>query len=638
MSPAPASYSGISGSDRTFALLSGRADATFQPLPYEGGSRLRDAERALARIPVAVWLLGIVALSAMFRFWLARSSPTPWIMPDEYIYAELSRSFAHTGHFAVNGAGMATWSYGPLYPVLIAPAWLLTASATQAYAAIQLINCIAMSTAAVPAYYLGRRVLDKQLSFFLAVLTVLVPSMVYSSKAMTESLAYPVFLIAVLALTAALERPTRRTQGFALLAIGVALLMRVEMAMLVPAFLTAIVLAGALEGGGRRAILARLEPFRLTLYTFGALAVAGAAWSFMRGSDVLGAHGHWLHVFDLLSLPRWLLIYIGELDLYVGIVPFAAFVLMFALARRRDLLDHRARAAVAIAGSCFFWFVLLIATYSTQPRATPAVHDRYVFYVVPLVLLVFLLWISLGAPRPGRLALAAGAVAFVAPAAIPFADFLNGRAWGVSSSTVALVPWGLLKPLLGAHGQLLAVVMAFSGVAVALFLLVKPKHAYLLRLVVILNFLFITLFVLAANTVVAEKAKARWVAPDPNWVDESVAPGANVIGIWAEPGDGPVTRKVWDRWSALFETQLTNTSVVRIYAYDDGFDLVSLMYPFTGEAIRGAKGLLGEAGTPITADYAVVGPELSLAGTTIAEDPSSGLLLVKLAGSGPQLR
>src|SRR4051794_5065662 len=619
-------------------MLSGRADATFRPLPYEDGSRLAEAERALARIPVAVWLVGIVALSAMFRFWLARSSPTPWIMPDEYIYAELSRSLADTGHFAVNGAGMATWSYGPLYPLLIAPAWLFTASATQAYAAIQLINCIAMSTAAVPAYYLGRRVLDKQLSFFLAVLTVLVPSMVYSSKAMTESLAYPVFLAAVLALTVALERPTRRTQSLALLAIGVAVLTRAEMVMLIPALLTGIVLVSALEGGGRRAILARLAAFRLTLYTFGALVLTGGAWSLARGGNVLGAHGHWLHVFDLLSLPRWLVIYVGELDLYVGIVPFAAFVLMLALAGRRDLLDRRARDVVAIAGCCFFWFVLLIASYSTQPRATPAVHDRYVFYVVPLLLLVFLLWIQLGAPRPRKPALAAAAVAFVLPATIPFAEFLNGRAWGVSSSTVALVPWGLLKPLLGAHGQLLVVVMAFSAMAAAAFLLVRPKRAFFLRLLVVLNFLFITLFVLAANTVVAEKAKARWVAPNPNWVDDAVRPDARVVGIWAEPADGPVTRKIWDRWSALFETQLTNSSVVRLYAYEDAYDLVSLTHPFTGEALQGAKGLLGEAGTPIAADYAVVGPELSLAGGVVARDPRSGLLLVRLDGSGPRRR
>ncbi len=620
-------------------MLSGRADATFQPLPYEGRSRLKDAERVLARIPAVAWLLGIVALSAVFRYSLARSSPTPWIMPDEYIYSELSRSLAETGSFSVNGAAMATWSYGPLYPLLIAPAWLLTSSATQAYAAIQLINCIVMSSAAVFAYLLGRRVLDKQLSFFLAVLTVLVPSMVYSSKAMTESLAYPVFLAAVLAITVALERPSRRTQGLALLAIGVALLTRAEMVMLVPAFLTGIVLVSTFEGGGRRAVVARLAPYRATIYMFGALFVGGVAWSLARGSDVLGAHGHWLHVFDLLSLPRWLLIYIGELDLYVGIIPFAALVLMFALAGRRDLLDRRARALVAIAGSCVFWFVLLIATYSTQPRPTPAVHDRYVFYVVPLVLLVFLLWISLGMTRPRKPALVAGAVALIAPAAIPFAEFLNGHAWGVSSSTVALVPWGLLKPALGAHGQLLGVIMCLSAIGVAAFLLVSPKRSVLLRFAVVLNFLFITLFVLAANTVVAEKAKARWVAPNPSWVDDAVGPQARVVGIWAEPADGsPVTLKIWDRWSALFETQLTNTSVDRLYAFDDAYDLVSLTHPFTGEALSDGQGRLAESGSPISADYAIVGPELALGGTQVAEDPSSGLVLVRLSGSGASLR
>lgn len=177
-------------------MLSGRAEATYSPLPFEDRSRVRGAERALARVPAAVWLAAIVSLSTIFRFALARSSPTPWIMPDEFIYAELSRSLADLGHFSVNGAGMAVWSYGPLYPILLAPAWLLTKSASQAYAVIQLINSLLMSSAAVFAYLIGRRVLDKRLAFFLAVLTVLVPSMVYSSKAMTESLAYPVFLAA----------------------------------------------------------------------------------------------------------------------------------------------------------------------------------------------------------------------------------------------------------------------------------------------------------------------------------------------------------------------------------------------------------------------------------------------------------
>ena len=624
-------------------MLSGRADATYPPLPYEEGSRLKNAELVLARIPVAVWLIGIVSLSALFRYWLARSSPTPWIMPDEYIYAELSRSLADLGHFSVNGAGMATWSYGPLYPLLIAPAWIFTTSATQAYAVIQLINSVLMSSAAVFAYLLGRRVLDKQLSFFLAVLTVLVPSMVYSSKAMTESLAYPVFLAAVLAIAVALEKPSHARQLVALIAIGIAILTRVEMVMLLPAFLTAIAFVTAFgaepSDESRPTYLARLRSFQLTLCAFGTFLLGGIGWSLAQGSEVLGAHGHWLHVFDLAALPGWLLIYIGELDLYVGVVPFAAFVLMLALAGRPGRLSRTQTAILGIAGSSFLWFVLLIAAYSTQPRATPAVHDRYVFYVVPLVLLVFLLWITLGAPRPRRLTLLAAGFAFLAPAAIPFSEFLNGRAWGVSSSTVALVPWGLLKPALGSQGVLLAVIMSLSAMAVAAFLLVAPKRVVLLRFVVVLNFLFITLFVLAANTVVAEKAKARWVAPNPSWIDDAVGPNARVVGIWAEPADGsPVTRKVWDRWSALFEDQLLNGSVTRLYAFEDAHGLVALTHPFIGEAASDGQGRLGESGEPISADYAVVGPELALSGTEVATDPNSGLVLVKLNGSGPRLR
>jgi hypothetical protein len=617
-------------------MLSGRANETVQPIPYVGGARVREAEHALARVPVAVWLAVIVALSGLFRFWVARSSATPWILPDEYIYAELSRSFAESGHFAVNGAGMETWSYGPLYPLLIAPVWLFTESTSQAYAAIQLVNSIVMSSAAVFAYLLGRRVLDKQLSFFLAVLTVLVPSMVYSSKAMTESLAYPVFLGAILAITLALESPTNRRQAVALLAIGLAVLTRAEMVMLVPAFLTAIVFVAAL--GGEGTIRRRLLAYRLSIGFFAFALAGGIAFSLARGGAGLGAHEHWLHVFDLAKLPRWLLTYVGELDLYVGIVPFAAFVLMLALAWQGKLSSRAERAVVAVTASSFVWLVLLVASYSTQPRLFPIVNDRYLFYLVPLELAVFLLWIGKGMPRPRTLALIAGLVALAAPATIPFSEFLNGREWSVSSSTVALVPWGLLKPVLGAHGQLLAVVLVLGGVGAALFLTVSAKRSFLLRFLVVFNFLFITLFVLAGNTVVAQKANEQWVAPNPDWIDSAVGGDARVVGIWALPaGDPRVTEKVWDRWNALLEAQLANETLGRTYAFEKGYDIVSPTRPFAGNAVAGREGRLLERGAAISAQYVVVGPELRIRGSLVARDPRSGLALYRIAGT-PALR
>jgi hypothetical protein len=610
-------------------MLSGQADATYSPVPYEDGSRLRDAEHALARVPVAVWLAAIVVLSGLFRFWVARSSPTPWILPDEYIYAELSRSLADTGHFAVNGASMATWSYGPLYPLLIAPVWLFTESTSQAYAAIQLVNSIVMSSAAVFAYLLGRRVLDKQFSFFLGVLTVLVPSMVYSSKAMTESLAYPVFLGAVLAITLALESPTRRRQAVALLAIGLAVLTRVEMVMLIPAFLTAIVFVAAL--GGEGTLRRRVLEYRVTLCALGALFVAGIGWGVGRGADVLGSHGQWLHVYRLETLPRWLLIYLGDLDLYVGVIPFAAFVLMLGLACRRGALPAPARAVLAVAGSSFIWFVLLVAVYSTQPRTPPAILDRYLFYLVPLELLAFLLWIHVGMPRPRLLAATAALPAFIVPAAIPFGQVLNSRSWGVSSSTVALVPWGLLRPVLGSHAGLLALLLALSALAVTAFLFVSRKTPSLLRLIVVLNFLFIMLFVLPANRVLADRAHSRWAPSQPRWIDDAVGDSnARVVAIWTPRKDGSVLTR--EAWAAMLENKIANKTLDRLYAFEGAYDLIAGDNPFVGDARSDPGGRLVENGMLIDTQYVLASPDVHLAGTLIARDPKTDLRLLRVEG------
>ena len=52
---------------------------------------------------------------------MARATAAPSIFPDELIYTDLARSFAASGHFSVGGAAFSAWSYGPFYPILIAP-------------------------------------------------------------------------------------------------------------------------------------------------------------------------------------------------------------------------------------------------------------------------------------------------------------------------------------------------------------------------------------------------------------------------------------------------------------------------------------------------------------------------------------
>ena len=126
-------------------------------------------------------------------------------MVDELIYSELAKSFASDLGFAVRGVPMR--GYGAVYPILIAPAYALFDRIPDAYAAVKTINSLVMSLAAVPAYLIARRVVGKWPALLAALLTVAVPSMVYTATVMTENVYYPVFLLAALALVALLERP-----------------------------------------------------------------------------------------------------------------------------------------------------------------------------------------------------------------------------------------------------------------------------------------------------------------------------------------------------------------------------------------------------------------------------------------------
>ena len=102
--------------------------------------------------------------------WLGRRMVAPWIFVDELIYSELAKSFAAHGHFLLRGEPAGA-SYGFVYPVLIAPAWRIFASVPQAYAAAKVIDSVAMSLAAVPAYFLARRVLSQPYALAAALLS-----------------------------------------------------------------------------------------------------------------------------------------------------------------------------------------------------------------------------------------------------------------------------------------------------------------------------------------------------------------------------------------------------------------------------------------------------------------------------------
>ena len=104
-----------------------------------------------------------------------------------------------------------------------------------------------MSLAAVPAYFIGRRMLRPSAAVVVAGLTVAVPSMVFTALVMRESVFYPLFLCVVLVIVRTLERPTVGAAVVALPRRRGGIRHAPQAIVILPAYLAAIVLKAWLD-------------------------------------------------------------------------------------------------------------------------------------------------------------------------------------------------------------------------------------------------------------------------------------------------------------------------------------------------------------------------------------------------------
>ncbi len=157
-------------------------------------------------------LAGLVVAAAVVLAVLGRGIATPWILIDELLHAELARTLRAGDGYSVRGHGLSvSWTY----PALLAPlAW--------SYAWLKVLNAVVIALTAVPVYLWGRRLVGAWPAALAAALTLLLPSMLFSSTLMLENLFLPLFVTACLACALALERPTLGRQAAALELIALA--------------------------------------------------------------------------------------------------------------------------------------------------------------------------------------------------------------------------------------------------------------------------------------------------------------------------------------------------------------------------------------------------------------------------------
>jgi hypothetical protein len=568
--------------------------------------------RVLAR-PMWASLAAVVVASAAVRIARAHRMVAPWIMVDELIYSELAKSLAEQGRLLVRG--VPSTGYGFVYPALLAPAWRLHAAVPDAYATAKQINAVVMSLAAIPAYALARRVVSPLPSLAVAVLAVLVPSMLYTGTLMTENAFYPLFLLACYVLVVTLEHPTPAWQVALLVVCGICFATRAQAVALFGAALVAPVLHGLIE----RDLRLRLRRFATLYGIVGVAAVAALAATTLRGRsplELLGAYraatGPGYSAADVL---RYLLWHVAELDLYVGIVGFAALLALWLGPRAAS---PAARAYAAATLPVVVLLVVEVAIFAS--RQSFRIEERNDFYVTPLFL-VPLVGIAAGAiPRRRVPLLAAALVAGVLPVAIPFARFVNPSA---VSDTLALLPWWWLQDQ-GIHFGPLRFVALGAGLAAAAAFVLAPRRV-VPALLATTGAYFVLVSVVAENGrhgMRQASVGGLWAGirtPHPDWIDRRVGHDADVAFLWHYTGE---TRPLWNN-------EFFNRSVGTVYTLD-GPDPADGGLPETPVRERRDGTLLDERGHAPSVRYAVSFQDV--AGQLLARDAGIGLALYRVDG------
>ena len=160
---------------------------------------------------------------------------------------------------------------------------------------------------------------------------------------------------------------------------------------------------------------------------------------------------------------RWLVYHVAELDLYVGVFPFAALLVLLALWNR---LPRSLRPFLAATASLSAFLLLEVSAFASLP-SVQRIEERNLFYLAPLMLIALLVWVDQGAPRPPLTAGAAAVLAAALPAVIPYARLI-----GVPSQSDTL----LMLALWRVHerwvelDEVVAVVVACSILAALAFL------------------------------------------------------------------------------------------------------------------------------------------------------------------------
>jgi hypothetical protein len=585
----------------------------------------------LSRGKAGLVLTALVAVSTIAYGLTTGHVKNIWILPDELTYGLLARSFGTTGHFAIRGVDTLAYPVG--YPFLIAAAFVHRAPVA-AYDMAKWINSLLMSLAAVPTYLIARRLLPRWHSLLAAALTLLIPSMAYTGVLMSENAFFPLVVLSFLAFVRAMERPAVDRQLLALIVIVPAIAVRAEGLVLIPVLLCSMVLlaiccADRRAGNYLRSLVRELWLFKATwiiLPLVVAILVVGEAAVGKSPGAVLGRYSTTLSTYPFWRTLHWAVYQVVDLEFYLAVLPFIpATIVAVALLRRAHVpRPERAVASTAICSAVLFVIVAAATSQGRQGGSNhnyvplpPDVHDRYCFFVAPLFLTLFVLWVHRRREFSNRVLIPLLVAAAVLPLFLPYADVHSLADF----DALALLPW---------HNKLIAdrnVPYAMAVTAGLLALLLIPRR----RVITVVQVVTVGLLLWFVGAVArSDMASASQDIPtshphERSWIDTAVPPGTKVAILW-KPVSGWSLRKIVRREQALWRAEFLNSSVNRVFYVSRPmhYDL-----PSTAVATP-IRRLTPSASRSDPYEYVLVGSPVQVSGQVVARDRAASLTLYKL--------
>lgn len=575
-----------------------------------------------SRAPVYALIAVVVAAAGLYSG-AAQLVGAPRVHPDELIYAMAGASLADGEGLRVRGED---YEFGPVYPTVLAVVLSVVPDRESAYPLFKVANALLFALAAIPIYLLARRLLRPWWSVGVAALSVAIPSSMYISVVMTESASYLTYSLAVLAIVLALERPSAARQAGAVAAIGLAYATRAQFGLLFAAYLAALVVLWTITPERPRAkvALGRLWP-TLGMLAFG--LVVAVTLPLLAGSspaESLGAYSVLARSYDPLEVARWAVYHAADLELYLFVAPLAVAPIVLArLWRGARASSARDGAFIAAFLTINAGMLLVTSAFASTEFGFDRLHDRNLFYLAPLWLVVFAVWLSDGLPRP-LLATGIGVgLSLALPLILPFEKIAEE----VGVDVVPSALWGNVRDRVGSEGLNGRHVLVLVVVALVVAVVLLPRRLrWVLPAAILAGFVATAALAWERQANAPEDAVFAGAASNRSWVDDALPEGARATKLYLATTSCPASALTWH---SLLLTEFFNSAVARASHIGE---TVGDRLPSTKVTVRADGRFVDEAGAGLVADYVVTQPGIELDGRKLASGTAAGLVVWRLGG------